>query len=68
MQVLGGASRYEKILKDNPPNYVYQYVDRIQCWKNGVKPTGSSAQGYCWLVWDKSKVVKHPELHWIRRK
>ncbi len=68
MQVLEGASRYEKVLKDNPPNYVYQYVDRIQCWKNGVKPTGSSAQGYCWLIWDKSKIVKHPELHWIRRK
>lgn len=68
MQVLEGASRYEKVLKDNPPNYVYQYVDRIQCWKNGIKPTGSSAQGYCWLVWDKRKTVKHPELHWIRRK
>ena len=67
MQVLEGAGRYEKIFKDNPPTEIYQYVDRIQCWKNGVKPTGSSAQGYCWLVWKKNEPAAAPTLHWIRR-
>lgn len=67
MQVLEGASRYEKIFKDNPPTEIYQYVDRIQCWKGGVKPTGSSAQGYCWLVWKKNEPAAAPTLHWIRR-
>jgi hypothetical protein len=67
MQVLEGASRYEKVLKDNPPNYVYQYVDRIQCWKNGEKPEGSSAQGYCWAIWDKKSAAAAPTLHWLRR-
>ena len=67
MQVLEGEGRYLKIFKDNPPTDIYQYVDRIQCWKNGKEPEGSSAQGYCWLVWDKLNPVDYPRLHWIRR-
>lgn len=66
-QVLEGAGRYDKIFKDNPPTDVYQYVDRIQCWKGGVKPTGTSAQAYCWLVWNKKVPVAAPKLHWIHR-
>lgn len=66
-QVIEGSSRYEKIFKDNPPTYIYQYVDRIQCWKNGEKPVGSSAQAYCWLVWDKSVKNSDTYLRWIRR-
>ena len=66
-QVLEGSGRYEKIFKDNPPTDVYQYVDRIQCWKDGVKPAGTSAQAYCWLVWDKKETAAAPKLHWIRR-
>ena len=66
-QVLEGSGRYEKIFQDNPPTDVYQYVDRIQCWKDGVKPAGTSAQAYCWLVWDKKAPAAAPKLHWIRR-
>ena len=66
-QVLEGSGRYDKIFKDNPPTDVYQYVDRIQCWKGGVKPSGTSAQAYCWLVWDKKAPAATPKLHWIRR-
>ena len=66
-QVIEGAGRYENIFKDNPPTAVYQYVDRIQCWKGGVKPSGSSAQAYCWLVWDKNAPAAAPRLHWIKR-
>lgn len=67
MQVLEGEGRYEKIFSKNPPTAIYQYVDRIQCWRNGEKPTGSSTQGYCWLVWDKKSTAPGPILHWIRR-
>ena len=66
-QVLEGSGRYEKIFKENPPTDVYQYVDRIQCWKDGVKPAGTSAQAYCWLIWDKKVPAAAPKLHWIRR-
>lgn len=66
-QVLEGASRYSKIFNETPPTDIYQYIDRIQCWKNGQKPSGSSAQAYCWLVWDKDKIKQNPEFHWIHR-
>ena len=66
-QALEGVGRFEKIFKDNPPTEVYQYVDRIQCWKNGEKPDGSSAQAYCWIVWDKTSENKETKLKWIRR-
>lgn len=66
-QVIEGESRYNKIFSNNPPTDIYQYVDRIQCWKNGIKPTGSSAQAYCWLVWNDMKNIDAPRLHWIRR-
>lgn len=70
LQFLEGKGRYESILKDNPPTDVYVYVDRIQCWKDGVKPEGSSAQAYAWFVWNKEKhgvYAAAPNIHWIRK-
>ena len=66
-QGLEGSSRYEKIFEQNPPTFIYQYVDRIQCWKNGTKPSGTSAQAYAWLIWDKNNSNKEPIFRWIRR-
>ena len=67
MQVIEGTGRYKNIFKDNPPSYIYQYIERIQCWKNGTPPIGSSSQGYCWLVWDKTEWPHEPILRWIHR-
>lgn len=70
LQFLEGEGRFEKILQFNPPTDVYVYVDRIQCWKDGLKPEGSSAQAYAWFVWDRKKnneYLVEPCVHWIRR-
>lgn len=70
LQFLEGEGRFEKILQYNPPTDVYVYVDRIQCWKDGLKPDGSSAQAYAWFVWDREKnneYLVEPRIHWIRR-
>ena len=67
IQFLEGSGRYENIFVDNPPSDVYIYVDRIQCWKDGIEPIGSSAQGYAWYIWRKGFGNVTPELHWIRR-
>jgi hypothetical protein len=70
LQFLEGEGRFEKILQFNPPTDVYVYVDRIQCWKDGLKPDGSSAQAYAWFVWDRTKsndILVEPKVHWIRR-
>lgn len=66
-QALEGVSRYNNIFKDNPPTDIYQYIDRIQCWKNGEEPEGSSAQAYCWLVWDMEDNRKETKFHWMHR-
>ena len=67
-QALEGQGRYENVYKDNPPSAIYQYVDRIQCNRNGIPSPGSSAQAYCWLVWDKKKEKGKTEFNWIFRK
>jgi hypothetical protein len=70
LQFLEGEGRYEKILQYNPPTDVYIYVDRVQCWKDGLKPDGSSAQAYAWFIWDRTKSNEYlvePKIHWIRR-
>ena len=70
LQFLEGEGRFEKILQFNPPTDIYVYVDRIQCWKDGLKPDGSSAQAYAWFVWNREKnneYLVEPRVHWIRR-
>ena len=66
-QSLEGVSRFKNIYMENPPTSIYQYIDRIQCWRSGVKPTGSSAQAYCWLVWDREKKNSPTVFHWMYR-
>ena len=70
LQFLEGEGRFDNILQYNPPTDVYVYVDRIQCWKDGLKPEGSSAQAYAWFVWNREKnneYLVEPRVHWIRR-
>lgn len=68
IQFLEGQSRYNNILKDNPPTDVYVYVDRIKCGKNGDFENTEAIQCYAWFYWDKTKDNKATQLHWIRRK
>ena len=71
LQFLEGEKRYNSIIKDNPPTDVCVYVDRIQCWKDGKEPEGSSAQAYAWFIWNKDVRKENPhygtKVHWIRR-
>ena len=70
LQFLEGEGRFDNILQYNPPTDIYVYVDRIQCWKDGLKPEGSSAQAYAWFVWNREKNNEYlvgPRIHWIRR-
>lgn len=63
-----GKERYEKIFAENPPQLIYQYVDRICCAKNNdfVKNT-NSIEAYAWFIWDKTVPQDHTELRWLRR-
>lgn len=66
-QFTESQSRFEAIFKDNPPTHIYQYVDRIACYKNGdFTKKQSSAQSYSWFVWEKSSIGE-TYFNWIRR-
>lgn len=67
LQLLEGTSRYKNIFKQYPPNYVYVYINRIQCYKNGdFGITGSSAQAYAWFYWEKGN-KEETIVRWISR-
>jgi len=64
-QFLETISRYENIFINNPPNRIYQYVDRIACAKNADFENTSNSMSYAWFVWDKE--CNDTRLYWIRR-
>ena len=48
-----------------PPERIYVFRNRVDCWKNGVKPEkASKAVCYAWFVWEKG-FDGNPEIHWI---
>ena len=65
LQGLEGLGRYKNVWSKHPCTDVYVYVDRINCWKNGIAPAGSSAQAYAWFRWRMQEPNPVPTLHWI---
>lgn len=66
-QTIETESRYKEIFKDNPPTYMYQYIDRVACAKNGEFPVAAGVQAHAWFIWDKSKLGQETILRWLWR-
>lgn len=47
------AARYDSLYARTPPDYVFQYVERVPMVKGRYDPKASTATSYCWLVWLK---------------
>lgn len=61
---LEGAKRKE-LFELYPPKKIYVFRNRIDCWKNGVKPKKpSKAVCYAWFVWEKG-YSGAPEIYWL---
>lgn len=61
---LEGKKRKE-LFAEHPPKTVYVFTNRIDCWKNGVKPDKpSKAVCYAWFVWEKG-FKGDPVIKWI---
>lgn len=61
---LEGGKRKE-LFDKYPPKSVYVFRNRIDCWKNGIKPAkASKAVCYAWFVWVKGFEGK-PQIEWI---
>ena len=66
LKFIESKKRYEEIFSKNPPTRIYQYIDRIACYKDGdfsIKP--NSIEAYAWFVWDKDDPSKDTTLKWI---
>ena len=54
---LEGKKRYNNLFSVNPPKYMFQFVSRVLCAKNGDFETmiagGGSAVSYAWFVFQK---------------
>ncbi len=61
---LEGAKRKD-LFDKYPPKKIYVFRNRIDCWKNGIKPEkASKAVCYAWFVWEKGYRGK-PIIEWI---
>ena len=61
---LEGGKR-KKLFEKYPPKTIYVFRNRIDCWKNGIKPEkASKAVCYAWFVWVKG-FKGSPQIKWI---
>lgn len=56
--------RYERLFRDTHLTTMAQFVERVPLLKGRLDPKGTTATGYCWLVW-KRIWLGHPQLMWI---
>ena len=59
------VGRYERLFNVCPPTIVAQYVERVPMVKGRLDRKASTATGYAWLVWEKTKDFGSTQLRWI---
>lgn len=61
---LEGTKR-KRLFDKYPPKKIYVFRNRVDCWKNGIKPDKpSKAVCYAWFVWEKGFSGK-PQISWM---
>lgn len=51
LQLLESIKRYNELFKDNPPQIVAPFVERVVLHKGKLSAKGSTATCYAWFVW-----------------
>ena len=57
--------RYDTLFSVNPPTIIAQFAERVPMVKGRIDPKASTATGYAWFVWDKTKSTSSTKLTWI---
>lgn len=57
--------RYENLFSRLPPSKFAQFTERVPLLKGRLDRKATTATGYCWLVWEKGRACRAPELIWI---
>lgn len=64
---LEGKKRFKELFSNHPPKYMFQFVERLICAKNGdfeyMNKVGS-AVSYCWMVFTKNN-KELTQIDWI---
>ena len=60
------SRKRQKLFRRHPPKYIYVFVKRVNCRKNGEfeKYTSNSRAVYSWFVWEKG-FKGEPVVRWI---
>lgn len=59
------SAKRKELFDKYPPKTIYVFRNRIDCWKNGVKPDKpAKAVCYAWFVWQKG-FKGNPIIKWI---
>lgn len=70
LRYLSSMERFETLYRDNPPKYVYCYMNRITIAKNGEfekYEAGMNLEIYAWYVWERG-YCGGTILKWINNK
>ena len=62
---LESQTRYDNLFSEFPPNKIYVFADRIDCWMNNNNQQSQGAQCYAWYKWTKG-IHTLPVIDWIR--
>jgi hypothetical protein len=64
---LESKDRYERLFRDNPPDTVALFCERVPMVKGRWDPDASTATSYAWVVWRSGKRAHGPDtsLQWI---
>ena len=66
---LEGKKRYERLLRNRPPRFIYQFVERIKFFSDSVpreQQPGWNTEAFAWFVWEKGWHGE-PRVRWLRR-
>lgn len=59
-----GVDRYNTLYAPDPPDYQFQYAERVPMVKGRYDPKASTATSYCWLIWQRHS-IGDTRLRWI---
>jgi hypothetical protein len=62
---LEGKKRYENLFSQVPPTAICQFAERVPMVKGRMDKAATTATSYCWIVWLRPVVSKHPAFLWI---
>jgi len=62
---LESRRRYKAFYRNNPPELVLIFVERLSMYPKGQEIDGGGTTSYAWFVWNNAIEVAAPTIEWI---